>query len=164
MKRNKSILFIILSVLFTLVISGCLSVDTSVLPEDERYVQYVLDFPGVPSEALYKNAYTLFRNESYTRFEGDSINMNRLIASKSVGVTYGLVPVKTDYNLIIDIKDEKCRLTYRDLYRHIEVAPGPVYAKCDLDAFKKESDKLVAEFQAKMIYYLTKPTKASDDW
>ena len=164
MKRNKSIVFVILSVLIGFVFSGCLSMDVVPLMEDERYISYIQEYPGISADTLFDAAYSVFRNEPSTRFDADLINKNKLVASKSVYATYSIRPVDTSYTLIVDIKDGKCRLVFRDMFMHREVRPAPIAYQDELDSFLKESDKIADTFQVKMIYYLSKPTNTSDDW
>ncbi len=127
------------------------------LPQNEVVYQEVIEISGKTKEELYENSLKWMAeifNSSKAVIQYQNKDNGEIIGKGILPVKYTFAPVNTNFTLIIEIKDEKIRMTFKDMGFDNSM---PFNNNNQLDAFKS------AAFD--MVYSLQKYNKITrSDW
>ena len=112
----KKIFIIILSSIIISLIISCAGQQP--LPKSKLYNQKIIDVPGQTKDILFEKSLKwmaqAFNSSSDVIQYKDKTN-GEIIGKGSILVSYTYTPVKTNFTLLIEIKDEKVRITFKDI-------------------------------------------------
>ncbi len=131
-----------------LVFAGCASQVT--VNEEDRQYQEIVDFPGKNKDEIFDLISQSMSNvfvsaESVIDYENSE--SGKIIGKGVAEIIYTIAPTYTHYTLTVEVKDERVRFSFTDMYFPPSGVLGrmPLTNQGQIDSFSEHARKLVNE-------------------
>ena len=120
---------------------------------DIKY-QEIIDLPGKNKSEIYESTLqsmaSIF-NSSKAVLQYQNKEDGKIIGKGITDVVYSFMPVETHFTITIDIKDEKIRITFTDMYTVLKTyGTTPLNYQSEIDSFSGSARNIINEIKRGM--------------
>jgi hypothetical protein len=134
------------------VLAGCVSQEK--VPVADRVYQQIVDVSATKQDAYTKTlewiAKSFGSSEAVIQFKDPE--QGKIIGKGIVSVNYGIVPIDTFFTLTIELRDNRVRFTFENMYPepHEVLLPDrmPLDTRLQLDKFSQKASQLIEDWKA----------------
>lgn len=132
-------------------LAGCISQEA--VPVPDRMYQQVVDVSATKQELYTKTLEWIARSfgSSDAVIQFKDSEQGKIIGKGIVSVTYSIAPVNTFFTLTIELKDNRTRFTFENMYwePHEALLPStmPLENRGQLDRFSQKAAELIEDWK-----------------
>lgn len=123
---------------------SCFIIGCATLPPEQCQFEKIYELPDTTKDTIYSKTLAWMAetsNASKTVIELQDKENGKIVGHGMTAFTSVIIPVPVKYTLVVDIKDNKTRLTYKDLigmWGEFHDQPRPLNKKGNVNAVKEK--------------------------